>query len=77
MSSKKKVEVETAAIEPKAAEVKAPVVAPGEYYHNVKVKFKGLVCSPFGTFDNGDAGEIPLAMAKELEKAGKAEIIKE
>lgn len=81
MSVKKKVEAEKTKTEekaePKAVETRAPVVAPGEHYLKVKVKFTGLICAPFGTFENGDEGEIPLALAKELEKLGKAEIVKE
>ena len=63
--------------ETKAFETKAPVVAPGEHYLKVKVRFKGLICASYGTFENGDVGEIPLADAKELEKLGKVEILKE
>ena len=63
--------------ESKAAENKAPIVEAGEHYKKVKVRFLGLICGDFGTFDKGDSGEISLYSARELEKAGKVEIIKE
>lgn len=76
-AEKAKAEEKIETKEPPAVEKKAPVVAPGEHYLKVKVKFAGLICAPFGTFEDGDEGEIPLALAKELEKLGKAQIVKE
>ncbi len=74
--------IETADIEAvketaEAVKAKAPVVPAGEYYKNVKVRFLGLICAPYGTFDAGDTGEIPLADAKALAGIGKCEIIEE
>ena len=63
--------------EEKAAEKKAPIVEAGEYYKKVKVRFLGLICGDFGTFDKGDCGEITLNLARELEKVEKVQIIKE
>jgi len=65
------------ASESNAAENAAPIVEAGEYYKKVKVRFLGLICGDFGTFDKGDVGEIALYSARELEKAGKVEIVKE
>ncbi len=65
------------ASESNAAENTEPVVEAGEYYKKVKVRFLGLICGDFGTFDKGDVGEIALYSARELEKAGKVEIVKE
>ena len=56
---------------------KAPVVPSGEYYKNVKVRFLGLICGEYGTFNAGDVGEIPLSDAKILERIAKCEIIEE
>ena len=68
---------ETKATEKKETEKKAPIVAAGDYYKKIKVRFKGLVCASYGTFNAHDYGEIPVAYAKELETAGLCEIIKE
>ena len=65
------------ASESNAAENAEPIVEAGEYYKKVKVRFLGLICGDFGTFDKGDVGEIALYSARELEKAGKVEIVKE
>lgn len=58
-------------------EKKAPVVPAGEYCKMTKVRFKGLICGVYGTFDAGDVGEIPLADAKFLAGLGKCELIEE
>lgn len=65
------------ASESNAVENAAPIVEAGEHYKKVKVRFLGLICGDFGTFDKGDVGEIALYSARELEKAGKVEIVKE
>lgn len=65
------------ASESNAAENAAPIVEAGEHYKKVKVRFLDLICGDFGTFDKGDVGEIALYSARELEKAGKVEIVKE
>lgn len=68
----------TAAEKPvETPKAKAPVVAAGEYYKLVKVRFKDLICGSYGTFNAGEVGEIPLADANFLTGIGKCEIIKD
>ncbi|MCR4627389.1 MAG: hypothetical protein K5640_07040 [Treponema sp.] len=74
--SKKNVSGKTESNEEKSKE-KAPIVAAGDYYKKIKVRFKGLVCASFGTSNAGDYSEIPVAYAKELAEAGLCEIVKE
>ena len=62
---------------PKAEEKKAPVVAAGDHFKTVKIRFKTTVCADYGTFYKGETGEIPLYIANELEKCGAGVIVKE
>jgi len=62
---------------PKAEEKKAPVVAAGDHFKTVRMRFKTTVCADYGTFYKGETGEIALYIANELEKCGAGEIIKE
>ena len=59
------------------AKNKINAVAAGEYYKKTKVKFLTLICGDFGTYMPGETGEIALANAKELERLGKCEILKD
>lgn len=62
---------------PKAEEEKAPVVAAGDHFKTVKMRFKRTVCADYGTFYQGEVGEIALYIANELEKCGAGVIVKE
>lgn len=62
---------------PKAEEKKAPVVAAGDHFKTVKVRFKRTICADYGTFYQGEVGEIALYIANELEKCGAGVIVKE
>ena len=62
---------------PKAEEKKAPVVAAGDHFKTVKMRFKRTVCADYGTFYQGEVGEIALYIANELEKCGAGVIVKE
>lgn len=64
----------------KAEEIKnnkAPVVAAGDHFKTVKMRFKTTVCADYGTFYKGETGEIALYIANELEKCGAGVIVKE
>ena len=58
-------------------EQKAPVVAAGDHFKTVKVRFKRTICADYGTFYQGEVGEIALYIANELEKCGAGVIVKE
>lgn len=62
---------------PKAEEKKAPIVAAGDHFKTVKVRFKTTICAEYGTFYKGETGEIALHIANELEKCGAGVIVKE
>lgn len=62
---------------PKAEEKKAPVVAAGDHFKTVKMRFKRTICADYGTFYQGEVGEIALYIANELEKCGAGVIVKE
>ena len=62
---------------PKAEEKKAPIVEAGDHFKTVKMRFKRTVCAVWGTFYQGEVGEIALHIANELEKCGAGEIVKE
>ena len=62
---------------PKAEEKKAPVVAAGDHFKTVKVRFKRTICADYGTLYQGEVGEIALYIANELEKCGAGVIVKE
>lgn len=62
---------------PKAEEQKAPVVAAGDHFKTVKMRFKRTICADYGTFYQGEVGEIALYIANELEKCGAGVIVKE
>ena len=62
---------------PKAEIKKEPVVAAGDHFKTVRMRFKTTVCADYGTFYKGETGEIALYIANELEKCGAGEIIKE
>lgn len=62
---------------PKAEEKKAPVVAAGDHFKTVKVRFKRTICADYGTFYQGEVGEIAHYIANELEKCGAGVIVKE
>ena len=62
---------------PKAEEKKAPIVEAGDHFKTVKMRFKRTVCADWGTFYQGEVGEIALHIANELEKCGAGVIIKE
>ena len=62
---------------PKAEEKKAPIVEAGDHFKTVKMRFKRTVCADWGTFYQGEVGEIALHIANELEKRGAGVIIKE
>ena len=55
----------------------APVVTPGDHFKTVKIRFKKTVCADYGTFYQGEVGEIKLHIANELEKCGAGVIVKE
>ena len=61
----------------KAEEKKAPVVAAGDHFKTVRMRFKTTICADYGTFYKGETGEIALYIANELEKCGAGEIVKE
>ena len=73
----KKEEAPAVAEAPKTEEKKAPVVAAGAHFKTVKMRFKRTVCADWGTYYQGEVGEIALHIANELEKCGAGEIIKE
>ena len=58
-------------------EKKAPVVEAGDHFKTVKMRFKRTVCAEWGTYYQGEVGEIALHIANELEKCGAGEIVKE
>ena len=62
---------------PKAEEKKAPIVEAGDHFKTVKMRFKRTVCADWGTYYQGEVGEIALHIANELEKCGAGEIVKE
>ena len=62
---------------PAAEEEIAPVVAAGDHFKTVKMRFKRTVCADYGTFYQGEVGEIALYIANELEKCGAGVIVKE
>ena len=62
---------------PKIEEQKAPLVAAGDHFKTVKVRFKRTICADYGTFYQGEVGEIALYIANELEKCGAGVIVKE
>lgn len=62
---------------PKKEEKKAPIVAAGDHFKTVKVRFKRTICADYGTFYQGEVGEIALYIANELEKCGAGVIVKE
>jgi len=62
---------------PAKAEKKAPVVEAGDHFKTVKMRFKRTVCAEWGTYYQGEVGEIALHIANELEKCGAGEIVKE
>ena len=62
---------------PKAEEKKAPVVEAGDHFKTVKMRFKRTICADYGTFYQGEVGEIALYIANELEKCGAGVIVKE
>ena len=51
---------------PKAEEKKAPVVAAGDHFKTVRMRFKTTICADYGTFYKGETGEIALYIANEL-----------
>ena len=55
----------------------APVVAAGDHFKTVKVRFKRTICAEYGTFYQGEVGTVALYIANELEKCGAGEIVKE
>ena len=70
--------VEAAEVEASKVETKkAPIVEAGDHFKTVKMRFKRTVCADWGTFYQGEVGEIALHIANELEKCGAGEIIKE
>ena len=74
----KEVTEESSVVEtPKAEEKKAPVVAAGDHFKTVRMRFKTTICADYGTFYKGETGEIALYIANELEKCGAGVIIKE
>ena len=62
---------------PKAEEKKAPVVAAGDHFKTVRMRFKTTICADYGTFYKGETGEIALYIANELEKCGAGEIVRD
>lgn len=74
----KEVTEESSVVEtPKAEEKKAPVVAAGDHFKTVRMRFKTTICADYGTFYKGETGEIALYIANELEKCGAGVIVKE
>ena len=65
------------AAEAPKVEKKAPVVAAGDHFKTVKVRFKRTICAEYGTFYQGEVGTVALYIANELEKCGAGEIVKE
>lgn len=70
-------EVQAVAEASKTEEKKAPVVAAGDHFKTVKMRFKRTICADYGTFYQGEVGEIALYIANELEKCGAGVIVKE
>ena len=62
---------------PKKEEKKAQVVAAGDHFKTVRMRFKTTICADYGTFYKGETGEIALYIANELEKCGAGVIVKE
>ena len=63
----KEVTEESSVVEaPKAEEKKAPVVAAGDHFKTVRMRFKTTICADYGTFYKGETGEIALYIANEL-----------
>ena len=61
----------------KIKQKEAPVVAAGDHFKTVKMRFKRTICADYGTFYQGEVGEIALYIANELEKCGAGVIVKE
>ena len=70
-------EIKKADEAPKTETKKAPIVAAGDHFKTVRMRFKTTVCADYGTFYKGETGEIALYIANELEKCGAGVIIKE
>ena len=70
-------EIKKDAEAPKAEEKKAPVVAAGDHFKTVRMRFKTTICADYGTFYKGETGEIALYIANELEKCGAGEIVRD
>ena len=73
----KEITDESPVVEAPKVEKKAPIVEAGDHFKTVKMRFKRTVCAEWGTYYQGEVGEIALHIANELEKCGAGEIVKE